>query len=301
MASSTNTSRARDRAVAKAEQTEAAPEQSGPTLRQNIERMSSEIGRALPSHISTERFTRIALTLVRQNPQLLQCSQQSVLGALMLAAQHGLEPGPLGLSYIIPRWNKKTSSYEANFQIGYKGILELARRSGQVAMIDAEVVGANDEFHYEKGLNPTLKHIPSDDDPGKPVRVWAAATFTNGGSAFKVLSVPKVEEYRQRSQSPNAGPWKTDWNAMACKTVLLRLAPFLPLSPEAHQVIAADEGTVTELPLGDDPIQVAHPEAVDVAPADTDAETGETSPPDDGQGEANADSEAAQQQLGGEA
>lgn len=297
MVSNTNTSRARDRAVAKAEQTEAAPEQSGPTLRQNIERMSTEIGRALPSHISTERFTRIALTLVRQNPMLLQCSQQSVLGALMLAAQHGLEPGPLGLSYIIPRWNRKTGTHEANFQIGYKGILELARRSGQCAMIDAEIVGENDEFYYEKGLNPTLRHVPSDDDPGKPVRGWAAATFTNGGSAFKVLSVKKIEEYRKRSQSPNQGPWVTDWDAMACKTVLLRLAPFLPLSPEAHQVIAADEGTVTELPLGDDPVQIDHPDPIDVGPADTDPETGETTPPDNGQ----ADGEAAQQELGGEA
>lgn len=285
------TKQARDHAVAKAEQTRHAPEQAPQkTLLQLIEDLGPQVARALPSHLSTERFTRIALTLVRQNPQLLECSQQSVLGALMLAAQHGLEPGPLGLSYIIPRWNKNTRTKEAQFQIGYRGYLELARRSGDIAMIDAEVVREHDDFDYEKGLQPRLRHVPADGDRGRVVKVWAAATFVNGGSAFKVLTVDDVESYRKRSQSPNQGPWTTDWEQMAIKTALRRLSTFLPLSAEGQMVISADEGVVHDIPVGED-LQVSHeqPGAVidvegnghDQADADADAAEQEAA---DGQG-----------------
>ena len=270
------TDKVRDRAVAKAEQVRNAPEQaSQPTLQQMIERLQPQIERALPKSMTAERFTRIVLTTVRTTPKLLECSTQSVLGAAMLAAQHGLEPGPLGLAFIIPRWSSKNRCMEAQFQIGYRGYLELARRSGQVAMIDAEVVREHDDFEYEKGLNPKLRHVPADGDRGRPVKVWAAATFTNGGSAFKVLTAADVERYRQRSQTPDAGPWSTDWEAMAMKTALRRLATFLPLSAEAQALVHADEGVLRGIPVdGDEPVidhddgQVIDVPATDVAEGD---------------------------------
>ena len=255
------TDKARARTVAVAQQQSQAPEQAGqPTLQQLIEQLTPQIERALPKSMTAERFTRIVLTTVRTTPKLLQCTPQSVLGATMLAAQHGLEPGPLGLAYIIPRYSNKTKSLEAQFQIGYRGYLELARRSGQVAMIDAEVVYEHDEFEFEKGLAPKLRHVPRQQgDRGAAVAVWAAATFVNGGSAFKVLSVEDVEKYRKRSQTPDNGPWKTDWEPMAMKTALRRLSTFLPLSAEAQMVALADEGIVRELPL-DDQFAVDHEE-----------------------------------------
>jgi len=100
------------------------------TIQDLLKRMEPQIRKALPKHLEPERLARIALTEIRKNPKLLECSRESLLGAVMTAAQLGLEPGVLGHAYLIPYWNNKTKSYEVQFQIGYKGLLDLVRRSG---------------------------------------------------------------------------------------------------------------------------------------------------------------------------
>lgn len=199
---------------------------------------------ALPQHMTAERFTRIVLTEVRRTPQLLGCDPMSLLGSVMLAAQLGLEPGPLGHCYFLP------FGREVTFIIGYKGMIDLARRSGQISTISARAVFAGDTFSYRYGLNDDLQHIPARDtglDPEKLTHVYAVAKFKDGGHQFVVLTRSDVESYMKRSPSAKAkqSPWKSDFVAMALKTAVRRLFPFLPISPEVSQAFTyADEAPV---------------------------------------------------------
>src|SRR5690554_3088052 len=134
------------------------------TLTALIERQKPEIARALPKHMDPDRLARIATTVLRQTPQLGQCTPESFLGALMTCAQLGLEPGPLGHAYLVPFKNNKTGMFEVTFIPGYRGLVELARRSGQVQSVQAHVVREGDRFDYEFGLNPKLEHKPAGSD-----------------------------------------------------------------------------------------------------------------------------------------
>ena len=208
-----------------------------------LEKMKGELAKALPKHITAERISRIALTEVRKNPDLLECSVPSLLGAIMVSAQLGLEPGILGHAYLIPYYNSKTRSKEVQFQIGYKGMIDLVRRSGEVRSLDAHEVCENDEFEYEYGINPILRHKPSMEYRGKPYCYYAVATFKDGGYAFLVMGINDVENYRRRSKSPDKGPWATDYDAMAKKTVIKQLCKCLPLSIEVMRGLVQDETT----------------------------------------------------------
>ena len=137
-------------------------------LRSLVEKMAPAIKAALPAVMTPERFTRIAVSALSNSPALQASTPASFLGALMTAAQLGLEPNtPLGQAYLIPYRNH--GQQECQFQLGYKGLIALAYRSGEVSSIQAETVHANDEFVYEMGLEPKLKHIPARKDRGDPV------------------------------------------------------------------------------------------------------------------------------------
>lgn len=212
-----------------------------------IERRMPAIEMALPKHLSGERFARIAMTLVRTTPKLLQCEPMSFVGALMVSAQLGLEPGPpLGLSWIIPRKNNRTGKLEANFQFGYKGVIKLFQQSGQFLSIQARAVKENDEFETAYGLDDKLVHKPLlHGDRGQSIAWYAVAKFKDGGHAFVVLDRAEVERRRGRGQDGPA--WKTDYDEMAGKTCVLALARWLPLSPELERVLAAEGRTFTEV------------------------------------------------------
>ena len=213
-----------------------------------LKRMQPEIQRALPKHMNADRIARIALTEMRKNPKLLQASQASLLGAIMTAAQLGLEPGILGHAYLIPYYNSKTRTTEVQFQIGYKGLLELVRRSGEIASISAHVVYTNDEFEFEYGFNEKLRHVPNmNGDRGEFRAVYAIATFKDGERSSIVMTRSDVEKIRKRSKSPNNGPWVTDFDAMARKTAIKQLCKYLPVSIEIQKAIVADETTKREI------------------------------------------------------
>lgn len=225
--------------------------QGAPTsLAQLIDRMRPEMARALPAHMNADRMARIATTLLRQTPKLGQCTQESFLGALMTCAQLGLEPGPLGEAYLVPYGNVVT------FIPGYRGLIKLAYQSGQLQNIDAHVVHDGDDFEYEYGLTPVLRHRPARGNPGATIAVYAVATLKDGGSAFVVMSVDDVEAIRARSRAGKNGPWVTDWDAMARKSCIKQLVKFLPLSTEMHQLALAahlDGSTRTDIgfPIAD--------------------------------------------------
>lgn len=193
--------------------------------------------------IDADRFLRVALTELRTKPELLNCTRESVLGGLMLCAQLGLEPGgPLGHAYLVPFKNRKTGRIEATFILGYKGIIALARRSGHIESIVARAVFEHDDFTYEFGLDEKLVHRPKlDGDRGQPFAYYAVARYVGGGHNFVVLSKSDVDRYRARSRAKDSGPWITDYEAMALKTCVRRLAAWLPLTVEAATAVDADE------------------------------------------------------------
>jgi recombination protein RecT len=220
--------------------------QKGDTIAQLIKKMEPEIKRALPEHIKPERLARIALTAAKNNPKLGQCEQLSFIGAVMQAAQLGLEPNTsLGEAYLIPYYNKSAGQFQAQFQIGYKGILTLAHRTGQYHNIYAHEVYQNDEFHYEYGLHKDMKHIPADVPEGKPIYYYAVYHLKNGGYDFVVWSTKKIKahalKFSQALKNGQQTPWKSDFDSMAKKTVLKDLLKYAPKSVEFAEQIENDD------------------------------------------------------------
>lgn len=212
-----------------------------------IKVMKPEIERALPEVITPERFTRMALSALNTTPKLAECSQMSFLSALMNAAQLGLEPNtPLGQAYLIPYKNK--SGLECQFQIGYKGLLDLAYRNPEMQIVQAHEVYENDEFDYELGMNPKLVHKPILGDRGELRLFYGMFRLTNGGFGFEVMSKTAVESYaREYSQSYDSSfsPWQKNFIDMAKKTVIKKALKYAPLRTDFRRAMSTD-GTIKE-------------------------------------------------------
>src|SRR5215831_18203584 len=132
--------------------------------------MHKQLAAALPRHLTPQQIVRQAMTLLRTTPKLCECSQFSVLSGIFKAAELGLAlSGPLGQAYLVPRWNSKLRCTEATFQIGYKGILQLAYRSSKVKKIEMRTRRANDHFVLRLGTQSHIDHVPNLDNPGEPV------------------------------------------------------------------------------------------------------------------------------------
>lgn len=227
----------------------AVSNQSTKTMQSYIKSMESEIKKALPSVITPERFTRMVLSAISTNPKLAQCTPKSFLGAMMAAAQLGLEPNtPLGQAYLIPYRNKGTD--EVQFQIGYKGLIDLAYRSGEVEVVQAQIVYENDEFTCEYGLDPKLVHKPADKDRGEPIKVYAMFKTKSGGYGFEVMSLDDCRRHAQKySQAYKSGfsPWNTNFEEMCKKTVLKRVLKYAPLKSDFVRGVVQDETIKTEI------------------------------------------------------
>jgi recombination protein RecT len=254
----------------------AAKQESGgkATMQQYIKQMQGEIKKALPSVITPERFTRITLSALSTNPKLAETTPQSFLGAMMTAAQLGMEPNtPLGQAYLIPFWNGKTRCLECQFQLGYKGLIDLAYRSGEVSVIQAQIVRENDEFSYSFGLEPALKHIPAMRDRGAPTHVYAMFRTKDGGYGFEVMSIEDVRAHAQQySKAFDTGPWQTNFEEMAKKTVLKRVLKYAPLKSDFLRGVAQDETIKTN--ISEDMYEVPA-DHVDVDVYEVDESTGE--------------------------
>lgn len=218
-------------------------------LKRLLEHKKGNIAAVLPNHMTPERLIKIALVAASRAPLLLACSAESIYSALMDASQLGLEPFTgLNLSYIIPYRNGKTGVNEAKFIPSYRGMIELARRTGQIKSIDADVVYEKDKWEVEKGLNPKLVHIPMYDgkDRGKPLLVYAIARFKDGGYQFEVMTIQQIEFIRGKSKSANAGPWVEYWDEMAKKTCLKKLLKLCPMSTELAKAVAKDNAAESD-------------------------------------------------------
>ena len=214
-----------------------------------VKALEPEIKKALPSVITPERFTRMTLSAISVNPRLGSCTPKSFLGAMMSAAQLGLEPNtPLGQAYLIPFKNKGVD--EVQFQIGYKGLIDLAYRSGEVELVQAQIVYSNDKFECEYGLNPKLVHVPADGVRGDAVKVYAMFKTKAGGYGFEVMSMDEVREHAKKySQSYGSkfSPWANNFEEMAKKTVLKKVLKYAPMKSDFVRAAVQDETIKSEL------------------------------------------------------
>ena len=235
-------------------------------MQQLVLSMQDQIKKALPSVLTGERFSRMILTAMSSTPQLQQCTPKSFLGAMMQAAQLGVEPNtPLGQAYLIPYKNKGT--LECSFQLGYKGLIDLAYRSGEVKDIQAHEVHENDVFEYELGLEPKLKHVPAISNRGPVIMYYAVFHTKDGGYGFEVMSAEDIREHAKKyskayssgfevmsaedirehakkyskAYSSGYSPWTTNFDEMAKKTVLKKCLKYAPLKTEFVRAMSADE------------------------------------------------------------
>lgn len=254
------------------------------TMQGYVKAMGKEIAKALPSVLTPERFTRMVFTALSTNPKLQQCTPNSFLGAMMQAAQLGVEPNtPIGQAYLIPYKNKGT--LECQFQLGYKGLIDLCNRSGDIKDIQAHEVYENDLFEYEYGLEPKLKHVPAMKDRGEVIAYYAVFHTVNGGYGFEVMSKDDIIKFAQKtsqSYGSSFSPWTKYFDEMAKKTVVKKVLKFAPIKTEFFKALSTDETIKTNIAehmedLPDETIiDVEAKEIVDDdIPANVDKETGE--------------------------
>lgn len=220
-------------------------------LRGLLDQNRSAVGASLPSGFSQDRFVRLLLTAANTNPELFECESRSFLAAGVAAAQLGLEPNDArGLAYLIPFRDKRRGKV-VNLIIGYRGMMDLARRSGMVSSINAFAVFEGDQFEFALGLEPTLHHVPGDhdEDPAKLTHVYAVAKV-NGDPQFTVLTRRQIDKTKAQSQgaSSSYSPWNTHFVEMAQKTAIRRLCKWLPQTVEMAQALDHDERSLS---LGD--------------------------------------------------
>ena len=207
------------------------------TIKDFVKAYQGEIAKALPKVMTPERFTRIVTTALTTTPKLANCTPQSFIGSMLQAAQLGLEPNtPLGQAYLIPYGDK------CQFQIGYKGLIELAYRSGEVKNIEAHVAYENDDFEFEYGLNANLRHKPAKKNRGEPEWVYALVHFKDGGYLFEVISYDDCLKHGKKYTKTKfeSTPWQTEPEEMAKKTVIKKVLKYAPMKTE---FVTADEHT----------------------------------------------------------
>ena len=218
-------------------------------------KMKSQVAAILPKHLTPERLCKVMIVEASRTPKLLECTTISVAESIMLSAQLGLEPGgTLGHIYFIPYGNKCTPI------IGYKGYLELARRSGQVARLDARVVYEGEKFEVTAGLHPNIEHgvrgdVDRSDD--KIIAAYSVAVLKDGSCYFEVLWKVDIDKVRRRSKAGRSGPWVDDYSRMARKSAIRALfnGGTVPMSFELATAVSAD---------GDDPHAKMPP--IDITP-----------------------------------
>jgi recombination protein RecT len=245
------------------------PGSSKPTARleEMLAKSRAQMEMVLPKHLTVDRLIRVAIVAASRTPKLLQCTPLSVVQSVMTAAQLGLDCGGVGgQGYLVPYFNGKAKRTECQFIPGYRGLIDLARRSGQVTSIEARLVYKGDFFEWECGLNPILKHKPKLEAPrGKENTTlgYAVAHFKDGATHHEVMTLNEIEAIRKKSKMGESGLWVDHWEEMAKKTLIRRLVKYLPMSIEQLNTAVdfderVDRGTTASIVdgfviTGDDP------------------------------------------------
>lgn len=248
-------------------------------LEQTIRSMESQFALAMPKGVEAAQLVRDAITVLRQNPKLAQCDQTSFLGSLMTCAQLGLRPGvgPLGQAYILPMWNNKDRRFDAQFILGYKGMLDLANRAQDMEMVIAREIYEGDQFDIDYGTN-MLSHKPAFRDRGE---IWAYyAIFYRKGATiptFEFMTREDAERHRdkfamaKKKDGTIVGPWVDHFDSMAKKTCVRKLFTWMPKNTDLQNALVADESIRLDTTPGADlahaaqRIEQADPRALEAA------------------------------------
>jgi recombination protein RecT len=216
-----------------------------------LNQKKAEIAKMLPKHLNADRLLKVAQIAATTTPALAKCDVASLVGAIGQCAQMGLEPNTvLGHAYLVP-FNTKRKDANGNERwvnsvqviIGYKGLIDLARRSGQIVSIAAHEVCENDKFELVYGLEEKLNHTPAMGERGEVIGFYSIAKLVGGGYAFEFMSRHQVEQIQAAADKKNKFPskvWQEHFTEMGRKTVIRRLAKYLPLSIEFQTASALD-------------------------------------------------------------
>ncbi len=220
-----------------------------PPLVQLIRQYEPDLALALPDGMTPDRFFSTVINLVRATPQLLNADPITVVSSVLLSAQLGLEPGPpMGLSWIIPRRNK--GRMEASMQLGYRGLIQLAYRSGQVKRIEAHIIHEGDEFDYKFSRGGWVLDWKPEGTPDRDwSHVFCVAETILGAEMIEVMSKAEVLAHRDRyvKDAGKNRAWKENEPEMGRKTVTAKLCRQLPMSSEFRNALVADGSTPREI------------------------------------------------------
>jgi recombination protein RecT len=223
-------------------------------LKQSVASLAPEFKAALPSHISVDKFVRVAQTAILSNPDLQNADKASLFGACVKLAQDGLLPD--GQEAALVTFNSKGPGgngwvKKAQAMPMIKGLLKKIRQSGEVAYIDAHVVHENDHFQYRPGIDDQPIFEPDwFGDRGKPIGAFAVARLKTGEIIpAEVMSAKDIEKVRAASRGKDRGPWVDWWDQMALKTVMRRYAKRLPSSSDIEEMMEKDETMAYRAPI----------------------------------------------------
>ncbi len=225
------------------------------TVAYYLENSKQQIAQALPAcGLTIDRFTRLALSTLNQSPELQKCDTASFMKAMMTCAQLGIEPSPvLGTCYLLPFNNRKANKTEVQFILGYKGMLTLARRSGEILSMSVRPVYKNDIFKIGFGMEDTLEHIPygcrEDQDfaeSGAFRGVYMVCKFKDGGHLVDYMPKAEIERHRAKSLAKDFGPWKDFYEEMALKTIIRKNFKYLPSSTDIIHAVETSDDTQPE-------------------------------------------------------
>lgn len=258
----------------------------GSSVQQFFEANRKAIESALPKHMSAERMMKVALHALRTTPTLKECNTASLMGAIVEASSLGLEPNTvMGHAYLVPFWNGRENRKDVQLIPGYRGLIDLARRSGQIESIYAHEVCEHDHFRLHLGTDGNIEHEPGLSDRGEIIGVYAVAKFRDGGYQFEFMPREKVDRIRDGSQGyQNAikrkkdHPWINHYEQMARKTAIRRLAKYLPLSVEFATAAALDDLAQGDKPQGLENVLDGDFTAVDRAALSEEADAGDEEP-----------------------
>lgn len=231
---------------------ETLPAKKQPTeyerFRTQLDNIGGDFKNALPAHIPAERFARVVLTAVQQNPELLECDRKSLWGAAMKAAQDGLLPDGRDGAMVVRR--AKGGGKAANWQPMIAGIRKKARNSGEISTWDAQVVRRGDNFQFQLGDSPQINHsYDLSVERGDVVGAYSVALLKDGSRSFEVMSIGEIHAIRDRSDAWKAfkagiiktTPWSTDEAEMCRKTVARRHSKVLPMSSDLDDLVRRDD------------------------------------------------------------
>ena len=204
-------------------------------IRQNLTQMAPELKAALPAHVSVEKFTRVAMTAIQNNPDLQNADRRSLFGSIVRLAQDGLLPD--GREAAIVLFGGKAQAMPM-----IAGVLKKVRQSGEVSKISAHVVHEHDHFVWKLGFDETVEHEPPalDQPRGKAIGAYAIAVLKDGSQLLEVMSLEEIEKVRNVSRAKGNGPWVQWWGEMARKTVMRRLSKRLPMSTDLEDTFDRD-------------------------------------------------------------